>query len=359
MSQFYVSGSQSLSCTAGIAIDPAGGAFAVVVANNGLERVPLAPAVTPTPTQAPSLSPTQVASPTQTLSVAASPSQSRTSSQMPTPSQSVSPISPSQSLTVGVTPSQTPSAPLASLPQAAWNYDGSSNSLTSYTVVNRAGVSFVPDHCGVAGAATSLSGNTYMTYTGSTSDISSGSAPASMTAWVKCTNAGSFAVAYGTASNNELYGLYMSGTTAYMHWFSGNCNPNPVRNVCDGSWHHIAISYVPGTVSLYFDSVLANACGGITLNMEKSPGVFVGYSGDLAWVGGNLNAAITSARIYSSALSGPQVLLDLDAECLVVPANGFIKMLLYGTSFANSGGPLEIAMDAKGTFVIVVSCCRV
>ena len=91
----------------------------------------------------------------------------------------------SQAPSLTATPTASQTGTQSTTPSPVFRFLGSSTD--GFTVVNATGVTFIPDQCGVPGAAANLSGQAYLTYMGNISDVPSGNDPRSILAWISCT----------------------------------------------------------------------------------------------------------------------------------------------------------------------------
>ena len=233
-----------------------------------------------------------------------------------TPSQSVSlSQSPSQTQTSTRTGSPTQSQSQSTTPTPVVSYAGSSTA--GYSVSGAAGLTFVADHCGIPGAATALSGSAYLTFAGSTAAVPSGDAPRSSVAWIMCPAGG--LSSSGAAFEYGGGGGYTRGRFSIFVWsptnlaFIGESNDcSTTSGVCDGSWHHVAMVYASPVLTVYLDGTSIRSCTLAAQVIPSSPGVFVGWNGNLAHAGGEIfTGAISQARIFDRSLSASAVAADL------------------------------------------------
>ena len=189
-------------------------------------------------------------------------------------------------------------------------------STAGFSVVNPAGVSFVADQCGVPGAATSLSNGAYLTYSGSTAALPSGSAPKSSIVWLKCpaqSSVTAFDFGSGGCATHNRFASYIRSTQLYSFVGSGTGGDcDSIFVLCDGSWHHVAATFSGSSVSVYVDAgIIASCTVTAPFNIPASPTVFVGWNGVLSCNGGEIwSGAITNARIFNVALSPAAIAAD-------------------------------------------------
>jgi hypothetical protein len=195
-------------------------------------------------------------------------------------------------------------------PTPVFSFLGSS--VSSFTVNNASGVSFVPGHCGAPGAATRLTGGAYLTYTGPTAGVPPGDAAKSSIAWVTCIAQSSTAWAYPLCLGDYsrfCMAAYAPGTLAFNN---GGQECRAVFNMCDGNWHHVAISYSSPFVSLFADATLLVSCQLTPLDIATNPSVFIGWSGNIAWQNGEKwTGTIFNARIFDTNLSAAAIAADM------------------------------------------------
>ena len=198
-----------------------------------------------------------------------------------------------------------------SLSAPVFHFVGSS--IAGFTSSNPSGVSFTTNQCGASNSAVSLSGSAILTYTGSTSAVPAGSASKSTIVWVKCsvgtTQGTPLLVGYASSPPNlGLFSTVIENNRAYF-WGQMMDTYGGMTSICDGSWHHIAMSYANPTVSVYVDGALANTLTAGALALPSDPVVALGTD----MYRGPFSGSISDARIYDYALSASEIASDFTA----------------------------------------------
>lgn len=136
-----------------------------------------------------------------------------------------------------------------------------------------------------------------------------------------------FNVLWGNAIRLEIGGSGVSGTIA----------------VNDGNWHHVAVSYKAGTVSLYVDGVLdvSSTLSGVN---TSSGSFMIGRRVDGV---NHFEGDIDEVRIWNTALSASQLAINDSNEICVAPSN----LLAYykfneGVAGANNSSVSSLVDDA-------------
>ena len=189
------------------------------------------------------------------------------------------------------------------------------------------------DHCGVAAAAVVFDGASYLTYNGSTTTLPSGNAPKTTTLWLTCAatvrgqSVFQFAASAGAGAAIQAQRfstfLFLGGAAAPLSFVGQSDDCSTAFNVCDGAWHHVAMSYAAPTVSVYVDGAFVSSCVIAPLSIPASPKVFVAWNGNLAWgtsLGEIFQGSLSHARIFNVALSAAQVAADAQTGCSATAA---------------------------------------
>lgn len=244
-------------------------------------------------------------------------------------------VCPSATPSQSASPSPSPSAPPT--PTPVWELPSCNTLLGNggmpYALTASGGVSCGADACGVPGTATLLAPGSALTFTGSTAALPTGSAPSTSIAWVRCPGGGAgmfqsvFEWGGGGASsfagvNGQRVVLAYTGSLVELAIGGPVCAAPAASPLCDGAWHHVAITLAAGgAVTVYYDGAAAAACT-LTLTLPPSPGVWVGWNGASAWQGGEPwlgGGAVARVRIFDRALSAAQVAADVSACASLSP----------------------------------------
>ena len=252
------------------------------------------------------------------------------------------------------TPTQTQSQ--STTPTPVVSYAGSST--VGFSVLGAAaGMSFVADHCGVLGAATALSGSAYLTYAGSTAAVPSGNAPKTSIAWIMCrasglsTNGAAFEFGGGGGSVRARFSVQVRSPTNIAFIGEGNdCTTS--YSVCDGSWHHVATVYASPVLTVYVDGTIIRTCTLASAQaIPSSPGVYVGWNGNINHASGELFAgAISQARIFNVPLSASAVAADMgicqsSSPITVSPKD--VQPVVYVVSAMRSSNAAHVGNDRR------------
>lgn len=205
-----------------------------------------------------------------------------------------------------------------------FDFDGSS--VAGYSVTNPAGLTSVPDMCGTAGAAVSLTSGAYMTYSGSTASLPLGGSSMSMIVWAKCAPqpsgiTGARVFEYGQSGwypSQSCFGVFTFQATLVFVGNDNNCDTSTVA-LCNGTWRHIAIAYDSSSsvVRLYVDAAFDVSCVISPPSIPPSPGVFVGWNGDVGFGSGEIWAgSLARARVYNVSLSPTEIAADFAMSCV-------------------------------------------
>jgi len=140
-----------------------------------------------------------------------------------------------------------------------------------------------------------LASGSYLTYTGSTAAVPSSNAARSLLAWIKCTPsccaAFGHVLKFGPGAARQQTGLtILTGTYAYFSSYVNDCTTT--TTVCDGTWHHVAMTYTSTSAIVYVDGVNIKSCTLLALNTPVNPGLYMGWNGAGSefWVGSVANA---------------------------------------------------------------------
>ena len=215
-------------------------------------------------------------------------------------------------------------------PSPIFQFAGSS--IDGYTVRNSIGVGASPDWCGKSGGALSLSGGAFLSYDGSVSEIPVGTVDASIALWLNCqlqpsNQANRRTVFYfgGSASQSSSHfaaKVYNGSTLIFSGGDSprNDCSTNSSMPICDGTWHHVAMSFTAfsGVLAIYVGGVLSIFCQlSNPLVLPANPSLFIGSDGrpqfftnggastGEVWIG-----LIANARIFNYTLSESAVAAD-------------------------------------------------
>jgi len=140
-----------------------------------------------------------------------------------------------------------------------------------------------------------------------------------LSAWIKCTSPGAVGpgiLSKGEINTGEAYGLYVKygdQTKAAAYIKTGGIwrtIEGATKTINDGVWHHVAMTYDGAHVALYVDGALdvaaVAATGAVNTNTRLlCIGAYPRAAGiDTSSV---FNGAIDDARIYTRALSAPEI----------------------------------------------------
>ena len=239
------------------------------------------------------------------LATASVPCASPTPTGTPTPT-----TSPTTTTTQTPSFSPTPSAP----PVPVWTFPVDQTTGTvGYTVVNSAGLTWLPDRNGCAGSAMGLL-NSYLTSDSIVAAVPIGAAPRSASAWVKCapTTANTVAFEWGLNVNAQRSSLTAQLTAAPINGvaFIGYSldTGSATDSGCTGGWVWIAYS-VNSTHTMVFRNGTMVAVKPLTaaLATAATP-MHIGWNGATSHLSGELFAttvvnALDDLRVYNIGLS--------------------------------------------------------
>lgn len=138
-----------------------------------------------------------------------------------------------------------------------------------------------------------------------------------------------FNVLWGNAIRLEIGGSGISGNT-------------PVN---DGNWHHVAVSYTGGLVSLYVDGIL-DTTGRLTGTNTSSGGFAIGRRVDgINYFEGDID----EIRIWNTALSASQLSINDSNEICVPPANLVAYYKFNEGLAAGNNTSINSVIDEAGT----------
>ena len=166
------------------------------------------------------------------------------------------------------------------------------------------------DRCGLPGGAMTLRDNFYLT---STTPAPVGDAPRTFAGWVRCSDAGRWGEIFGSGrlSCSQRFGL-MAQDGRFLY-FVGHCNDQSTSTrICDGTWHHIAVTYGAGVLKLFDQGVLVYTSTGRGFGTTPSF-VRIGANG-----GGSdiFTGDVDDLRVYDVALPEDDVASLASATCI-------------------------------------------
>ena len=144
-----------------------------------------------------------------------------------------------------------------------------------------------------------------------------GNVPFSMLAWIKCTTQSfnpAFFMGYGNASSNQDMNFGINGVKLEASTHATGIIAS--TSVVDNVWHHAALVYSAGTVTIYRDAVV-DGSGSVTMTLVSGPFqigraetsfYYLGFADDLLFFNRALSASEIAARRQDDLLGNPLAL---------------------------------------------------
>lgn len=153
-----------------------------------------------------------------------------------------------------------------------------------------------------ANAVNFASGNGYID-SNTDAACNMGSGDFTMVCWTKLTGSSTYMVMGKNSGSGNEYGLYVSSGAVFCRANGATCNSG-ATTINDGNWHHIAATYISGTITLYVDGS-SKATVSYTGPCNPSGNFRVGVWG----TGGGFFYAgtIDEVGLYSRGLSGAEM----------------------------------------------------
>ena len=172
------------------------------------------------------------------------------------------------------------------------------------------------DRCGQPAGAMALRDRFFMT---STSLAPTGDTPRTLSAWVRCSAEGSMEfLGSGYVECSRRFGLMSVNQRMY---FVGHCNDQDTSTrICDGTWHHTAVTYASGVLKMYDQGILVSTS--TDRGFDTAPSFFrIGWNG-YPPMDSDYKEAFTGdvddVRAYNAALS-ENAIFNLSMSTCITP----------------------------------------
>ena len=241
---------------------------------------------------------------------------------------------------------------------AAYNFDESSGTSTSDVSGNSMNGTLTSAPLFQANTVPYKNSANYATYFNNTTGYISIPAAAStnigtsnftMEAWVKAKATGAWRWIMGKNNSGDWLGINSSG---YLDFSTagGHDHGSATAYVTDEKWHHVAVTFSSGTLTLYMDGKSAGSWTSETVNAQNGA-TYIGYNGTQYFYGW-----INEARLWSTTLSASDIANRFSAGMFV--SGGAAAGLGAGWSMNEGTGTTVADFSGNsntGTFVNTVS----
>jgi hypothetical protein len=185
--------------------------------------------------------------------------------------------------------------------------DASGNGRNAKIVGN---VPVASDRFESAGGASQFNGSegNYILYD-NIKGFKSGNCPKTLSGWVKTASSGNQAF-FGIGGTTEKYNFQVAAGDGIR--VNGWGNDNDWRTgisrtaVCDGKWHHLAITYDSAKTVFYLDGVKKAETSAFKFFTDTAKGKVV-IGNEIDFAGWPVNGLIDDVRVYARSLTAPQI----------------------------------------------------
>jgi len=142
----------------------------------------------------------------------------------------------------------------------------------------------------------------------------SGNGARSIFAWIKSTSTSTCYVSTGTATNSQSFNLVKYSNNIGIMGYNLDYYPttgSSDKNVADGNWHYVGVSFNGTNLSMYVDAILDNTSGTFTYSTTGQNNYIArsNHVGNENYV----NGSIAIVKIYNRALSASEILQNYNA----------------------------------------------
>jgi len=142
----------------------------------------------------------------------------------------------------------------------------------------------------------------------------SGNGARSIFAWIKSVSTFTSYVSTGTANNSQSFNLVKYSNNIGVMGYNLDYYPttgSSGKNVADGNWHYVGVSFNGTNLSMYVDGILDNTSGTFTYSTTGQNN----YIARSSHVGHEnyVNGSIAIVKIYNRALSATEVSQNFNA----------------------------------------------
>jgi hypothetical protein len=182
--------------------------------------------------------------------------------------------------------------------------------------------------------------------------------------WINTTdtNAG----IYGTASSTSQFNIAFNGTSLVYQssWGVTNLYFVPLSNLCNGSWHHVAIVRASGVQKVFYDGVVQSLSSGTFTDATNYSGAGnwnIGYDGPSGGNQGYLAGYISNFRVvkgvavYTGAFTVPSSPLQISQAAgtnIAAVASSQVSLLTCNALTLTDSSPNALAITNTGGVVV-------
>ena len=224
------------------------------------------------------------------------------------------------------------------------------------------GLTFVADRGGNAGEALAFAGAAHLsTPPAAALALPSGASARSVAFWITCPQTcpgyPTAPFSYGATSTHSLFRIHIWNNPCgkvYVVLYNDDLDSNaaPYASVCDGSWHHVAVTFDSTTLIIYVDGDEEASRDASYMTTAADTQLHIGWTGtqgECSSTGCQFAGGLDDVRVYSRALS--------PTEVVELTRNTSAVLSCPSRSYSFSGSPACSTCPPGTTFVSASQTC--